>query len=464
MLSALSSVAEQLELTPSPKATGRLTRVVGLTIEAVGLRAAVGSRCLITHPDQSPVEAEVVGFSEEKSYLVTLVGQTSLRPGSKVEPLSNSGRIGVGKALLGRVINSLGIPLDTKGDIDCEHSVALQSKPLNPMLRRSIKDPLDVGVKAINSLLSIGRGQRIGLFAGSGVGKSMLLGMITRYTAADIVVVGLIGERGREVKEFIDYNLTDDMKDKAIVVAAPADETPLMRVRAANQATRIAEYYRDQGKHVLLLMDSLSRFAQAHREIALAAGEPPANKGYPASVFARIPSLVERAGNGEVGNGSLTAIYTVLTDGGELQDPIADAVRAILDGHIVLSRELADAGHYPAIDVEASISRVMPSIANESHIKAALEFKRLAARYTQIGDLLAIGAYQPGVDTETDRAVNLRNAMQSFLTQSAHQGVSFDAALSQLNNVLGQGKEPSNGQAIEMGGPLANEPANIETA
>lgn len=439
MLSALTSAAEDLELTPNPKPTGRLTRVVGLTIEAVGLSAAVGSRCLITHPDQKPVEAEVVGFSEEKSYLVTLVGQTNLRPGSKVEPMSHSGQIPVGKELLGRVINSLGTPLDAKGDLNCSHSVDLQSTPLNPMLRRSIKDPLDVGVKAINSLLTIGRGQRIGLFAGSGVGKSMLLGMITRYTAADVVVVGLIGERGREVKEFIDYNLTDDMKGKAIVVAAPADETPLMRVRAANQATRIAEYYRDQGKHVLLLMDSLSRFAQAHREIALAAGEPPANKGYPASVFAKIPSLVERAGNGEVGDGSLTAIYTVLTDGGDLQDPIADAVRAILDGHIVLSRELAEAGHYPAIDVEASISRVMPSIASESHIASALEFKRLTARYTQVGDLLAIGAYQPGVDPDTDRAVNLRQAMQAFLTQPVTKGIAFDAALSQLQQVLGNG-------------------------
>lgn len=432
----LLTLADNIDVQPRNKIYGRLTRVVGLTIEVVGLRAGIGSRCLIEHADHAPVEAEVVGFDNEVCYLVTLAGDAQLRPGSTVQVVDHSSGIGVGDALLGRVIDARGEPLDQRGDIRAEHNVPLQSKRINPLLRKAIDEPLDVGVKAINSLLTIGRGQRIGLFAGSGVGKSVLLGMITRFTQADVVVVGLIGERGREVKEFIDHSLGVEGLAKSVVVASPADDTPLMRVRAANLTTRIAEYYRDQGKNVLLLMDSLSRFAEAHREIALAAGEPPANRGFPASVFAHIPNLVERAGNAANGDGSLTAIYTVLTDGDSMANPVADCVRAILDGHIVLSRDLADAGHYPAIDVEASISRVMPSVVSDDALATALEFKRLLARYAQVKDLLAVGAYQPGSDPVTDRAVALQPQLMRFLQQSMREGCDHAQSAGQLMAAL----------------------------
>lgn len=433
---ALLDLSNDIKVTPRNKVYGRLTRVVGLTIEAVGLRAGIGSRCLIEHADHDPVEAEVVGFDHETCYLVTLAGEPNLRPGSTVHVIEHSATIAVGDALLGRVIDACGRPLDQHGDVTSKENVSLHSRRINPLLRKPIAQSLDVGVKAINSLLTIGRGQRIGLFAGSGVGKSVLLGMITRFTKADVVVVGLIGERGREVREFIDHSLGEEGMSKSVVVASPADDTPLMRVRAANLTTRIAEYYRDQGKNVLLLMDSLSRFAQAHREIALAAGEPPATKGYPASVFAHIPTIVERAGNAENGDGSLTAIYTVLTDGDAMADPVADSVRAILDGHIVLSRDLADAGHYPAIDVEASISRVMPSVVSDDQLAKALEFKRLMAKYSQVKDLLTVGAYRPGSDAVTDKAVALQSQLQTFLQQGMNEGVVYDDAVAQMNVAL----------------------------
>ena len=436
MLEELSHAASQFEFTPEPKATGRIHRVVGLTIEAIGLRAAVGSRCVIEHPEHRPVEAEVVGFEDDRSYLVALAGQNQLFPGSRVRPLDSSGLIGVGDALLGRVINALEEPLDDHGEINCQQSVRFAGPRINPMQRQPINTPLDVGVRSINSLLTLGRGQRIGLFAGSGVGKSTLLGMITRYTAADVVVVGLVGERGREVREFIDHNMDESTRRKAIVVASPADETPLMRIRAANTATRIAEHFRDSGKHVLLLMDSLSRYAQAHREVALAAGEPPATRGYPASVFAKLPTLVERAGNGEHGKGSLTAIYTVLTDGDELQDPVADAARAILDGHIVLSRELADAGHFPAIDVGASVSRVMPNICDTGQLQQAMQFKQWNAAFNDVRDLISIGAYQQGANPLADAAVAKWPFMQAFLQQAVEAGVDMQKATHDLGQLV----------------------------
>jgi flagellum-specific ATP synthase len=433
---ALLKLADTVEVQPRNKVYGRLTRVVGLTIEAIGLRAGIGSRCLIEHPEHAPVEAEVVGFDNETCFLVTLAGDAHLRPGSTVQVIDHNAGIGVGDALLGRVIDARGEPLDQRGELRAEQNVSLQTPRINPLLRKPIEEPLDVGVKAINSLLTIGRGQRIGLFAGSGVGKSVLLGMITRFTQADVVVVGLIGERGREEREFIDHSLGEEGMAKSVVVASPADDTPLMRVRAANLTTRIAEYYRDQGKNVLLLMDSLSRFAEAHREIALAAGEPPASRGFPASVFAHIPNLVERAGNASNGDGSLTAIYTVLTDGDAMANPVADCVRAILDGHIVLSRELADAGHYPAIDVEASISRVMPSVVSDEALADALEFKRLLARYGQVKDLLAVGAYQPGSDPVTDRAVALQPQLMRFLQQSMREGCDQLQSAAQMQQAM----------------------------
>ncbi|KZY61812.1 EscN/YscN/HrcN family type III secretion system ATPase, partial [Oleiphilus sp. HI0065] len=373
----------------APEASGRLTRMVGLTLEAQGCQVVVGDRCLIEGANQESIEAEVVGFDGNKTFLMPLAAVKGFKPGARVTPLANTNDVPVGMGLLGRVLNGSGYPIDGKGELDADHYVPANADVINPLERAPIRAPLDVGIKAINGLLSVGIGQRLGLFAGSGVGKSMLLGMMTRFTNADVVVVGLIGERGREVKEFIEDILGDEGLKRSVVVASPADDSPLMRMRASTLCTRIAEYYRDKGMRVLLLMDSLTRYAQAQREIALSVGEPPATKGYPPSVFAKIPQLVERAGNGIEGGGSITAFYTVLTEGDDQQDPIADAARAILDGHIVLSRSLAEEGHYPAIDVEASISRVMPQVTEAQHFKEAQRFKQLLAKYQQARDLIS---------------------------------------------------------------------------
>ncbi|MEE4246104.1 MAG: FliI/YscN family ATPase, partial [Kangiellaceae bacterium] len=365
----LQHYQERLNSAPGLVVEGKLTRMVGMTLEAVGCRVNVGERCLIENNQGVKETAEVVGFSEDKIYLMPTGEVIGLGPGAVVEPTGATAEVQVGDHLLGRVLNGLGEPIDGLGPLYVHQQYPLQSKPINPLSRHPIDQPLDVGVGAINSLLTVGRGQRMGLFAGSGVGKSVLLGMMTRYTAADIIVVGLIGERGREVQEFIDQILGHEGRQRAVVVAVPADNPPLMRLQGAMVATSIAEYFRDQGKNVLLLMDSLTRYCQAQREIALAIGEPPATKGYPPSVFAKLPQLVERAGNAEKGGGSITAFYTVLAEGDDQQDPIADAARAILDGHIVLSRELADSGHYPAIDIEQSVSRAINQIVSAEHIQ-----------------------------------------------------------------------------------------------
>jgi flagellum-specific ATP synthase len=311
------------------------------------------------------------------------------------------------------------------------------ARGINPLARRPIHQPMDVGVRAINAILTVGQGQRMGLFAGSGVGKSVLLGMMTRGSVADVVVVGLIGERGREVKEFIEEILGAEGRERAVVVAAPADASPLMRLKGCETAITIAEYFRDQGMNVLLLMDSLTRYAQAQREIALAVGEPPATKGYPPSVFAKLPALVERAGNGGEGQGSITAFFTVLTEGDDLQDPIADAARAILDGHIVLSRELADAGHYPAIDIEKSISRVMPQVTSPEHLQLARLLKQFYSLYQQNRDLISIGAYSQGADPRIDRAILQKPYLDQFLQQGMKEVVSYDTGLSELQMVSG---------------------------
>jgi flagellum-specific ATP synthase len=308
----------------------------------------------------------------------------------------------------------------------------LTGQAINPLARTPISEPLDVGVRAINALLTVGRGQRIGLFAGSGVGKSVLLGMMARYTAAEVIVVGLIGERGREVKEFVDRILGPEDRRRAVVVAAPADAPPLMRLQGAMLATTIAEYFRDQGKSVLLLMDSLTRYAQAQREIGLAVGEAPATKGYPPSVFARLPQLVERAGNGDGGGGSITAFYTVLTEGDDQQDPIADAARAILDGHIVLSRRIAESGQYPAIDIEASVSRVMHEIVSPAHFTATRSVRELLSTYNQSRELINLGAWKAGANPLLDRAVALQPAIQSLLVQGPFEQASFEHSLQAL--------------------------------
>ena len=422
------------EMTARPSVAGKLTRVVGLTLEAIGCRAAVGSLCRIDTLD-GYLEAEVVGFSGEKLFLMPSEQLKGVIPGAKVTPIGDEHGIPVGMSLLGRVIDGVGQPLDGLGPILTAESALLVNRRLNPLARKPINQPMDVGVRAINAMLTVGQGQRMGLFAGSGVGKSVLLGMMTRGTTADVVVVGLIGERGREVKEFIEEILGAEGRARSVVVAAPADASPLMRLKGSETALTIAGYFRDQGLNVLLLMDSLTRYAQAQREIALAIGEPPATKGYPPSVFAKLPALVERAGNGAEGQGSITAFFTVLTEGDDLQDPIADAARAILDGHIVLSRELADSGHYPAIDIEKSISRVMPMVTSEEHMMMARTVKQCYSLYQQNRDLITIGAYQKGADPRLDQAIAIRPKLEQFLQQKMKEVVSYGDCLQALHQV-----------------------------
>lgn len=432
LLDRLSRLAEQNLPEHSIDIEGKVTRMVGLTMEAVGCVAALGDRCAVQIGKNRWVESEVVGFTGDLTYLMPTEAIDGISPGARVRPLREDSHMPVGPGLLGRVVNGLGRPLDGKGPIQAEESISLQGDIINPLQRKPISDTLDVGIKAINALLTVGKGQRLGLFAGSGVGKSMLLGMMTRFTEADITIVGLIGERGREVKEFIEQILGEEGLARSVVVASPADDSALMRLRAAVLTSRIAEYYRDQGKNVLLLMDSLTRYAQAQREIALSVGEPPATKGYPPSVFSKLPWLVERAGNGKEGSGSVTAFYTVLTEGDDQQDPIADASRAILDGHIVLSRRLAEEGHYPAIDVEASISRAMPHIVSEAHLQGAMRVKQLYSRFQQNRDLIAVGAYTRGSDPELDQAIALIPAINNFLRQSLNESFSIDKSLEAL--------------------------------
>ncbi len=425
---------------PEPVVEGRLTRMVGLTLEAIGCEAAVGTSCNIIAPGNHRIEAEVVGFSGDKTYLMAMGESRGLIPNAKVIPVGHSSNIEISEGFLGRVIDGRGRPLDGKGEIKNNPATSLymplSGKPINPLMRDPIKEPLDVGVRAINSLLTVGRGQRMGLFAGTGVGKSILLGMMTKYTEADVIVVGLIGERGREVKEFVQDILGPDGIKRACVVAAPADSSPLVRIHGAMLATSIAEYFRDKGKKVLLLMDSLSRFAQAQREIGLSILEPPATKGYPPSVFARIPQLVERAGNGQNGKGSITAFYTVLTEGDDNNDPIADAARGILDGHIVLSRQLADMGQYPAIDLESSVSRVMPMVTSEVQQKSSQQIKQLYSLYEQNRDLINVGAYQQGTNPEIDQAILMQPHIQGFMRQRMNEAVTFAQSQQMLNALL----------------------------
>jgi flagellum-specific ATP synthase len=435
----LASYRERLGNPPELVVEGKLSRMVGLTLEAIGCRAAVGARCTVRTPQGRDVEAEVVGFAGERLYLMPIGDIHGLEPDCRVIPAQHGSLVRVGFGLLGRVVDGAGKPLDSKGPLETEAQVSLTGQTINPLARQPIREPLDVGVRAINALLSVGRGQRLGLFAGTGVGKSILLGMMTKYTTADVVVVGLIGERGREVNEFVQKILGEEGLARAAVVATPADYPPLMRLHGALLATSIAEFFRSQGLNVLLLMDSLTRFAQAQREIALAIDEPPATKGYPPSVFAKLPQLVERAGNGDQGGGSITAFYTVLAEGDDTNDPIADAARGILDGHIVLSRNLADSGHYPAIDIEASVSRVMPDIADESHMGLARRLKRLYSIYQQNRDLISVGAYHRGADPRIDEAIAMNPGIMAFLQQGMNEAVDFQRSLDELKALLGQG-------------------------
>ena len=431
---------------------GRLTRAAGLVLEAVGLRLPVGAGCLIELPvhdasrEPATAEAEVVGFGGD--LLLPQTEASGLRPGARVSPMEPAAggpppgqrhdgkRLPVGEALLGRVVDAAGRPLDDFGPLGMTDSASLASVPINPLGRAPIESVLDVGVRAINALLTVGRGQRMGLFAGSGVGKSVLLGMMARFTQAEVIVVGLIGERGREVKDFIENILGPDGLARSVVVAAPADVSPLLRLQGAAYATTLAEYFRDQGKDVLLIMDSLTRYAMAQREIALAIGEPPATKGYPPSVFAKLPALVERAGNGPDGGGSITAFYTVLTEGDDQQDPIADSARAILDGHIVLSRQLAESGHYPAIDIEQSISRAMAALIDDNQFDTVRRFKQMLSRYQRNRDLINVGAYAPGSDPMLDQAIELYPRLEGFLQQGMRERASYPDAVQQLRGLF----------------------------
>lgn len=443
---------QRIHNTSSHVQTGKVTRVTGLVMEAVGLQLPVGSPCHIPLPNGFKLDAEVVGFQGDHLFLMPLGDVEGVQPGAPVHttlsafppidptdlaPHLMSAKPGrylpVGSALLGRVLDANGHPLDKLGKLSQHETAALYASPMNPLQREPIHMTMDVGVRAINGLLTVGRGQRMGLFAGSGVGKSMLLGMMARFTAADVIVVGLIGERGREVKEFIEQILGAEGLNRSVVVAAPADNPPLLRLQGAAYTTLIAEYFRDQGQHVLMIMDSLTRYAMAQREIALAIGEPPATKGYPPSVFAKLPALVERAGNGCEGGGSITAFYTVLTEGDDQQDPIADSARAILDGHIVLNRSLAEAGHYPAIDIEQSISRAMHGITTPDHQLAARKLKQLLSRYQRNRDLINVGAYVSGSDPLLDEAILKFEKIEEYLQQSITERASIDKSLRELS-------------------------------
>ena len=405
---------------PEPQRTGTLVRLVGLTLETRGIMAPLGACCEVVGRHGHRVEAEVVGFNDKTLFLMPFTDPVGVGPGDMVRVLSHSSQVCLGPELLGRVIDGRGQPLDGKPAPKCRDTLALMGRPLNPMERGPIQQVLDVGVKAINGVLTMGRGQRIGLVAGSGVGKSVLLGMLTRFTKADVVVIGLIGERGREVQAFISESLGTEGLAKSVVVAAPANLSPVLRLKATHMTHVIAEYFRDQGKNVLMLCDSLTRVAHAQREIGLAIGEPPTAKGYPPSVFALLPNLIERAGVGRHGHGAITAIYTVLAENDDGNDPIVDIARASLDGQVMLSRQLADAAHYPAIDLNGSISRVMQTLLSPEDLQQANRFRRLWSLYQQNMDLIQVGAYEAGSNPALDEAIRLRQEMETFLRQDMH--------------------------------------------
>lgn len=446
-INKIDQATQQLQYLSLIRQYGRLVKASGLVLEAVGLKLPLGSNCFVERQSNGQldaVECEVVGFNGQTLFLMPFEATDGILLGARVYTSQydlahfSHKLLPVGMALLGRVVDAMGKPLDGKPLSEHIEYAGLVNKTLNPLNRTPIHRVLDVGVRAINALLTVGQGQRMGLFAGSGVGKSVLLGMMARYTQADIIVVGLIGERGREVKDFIENILGEEGLARAVVVAAPADVSPLLRLQGAAYATRIAESFRDQGFNVLLIMDSLTRYAMAQREIALAIGEPPATKGYPPSVFAKLPALVERAGNDDHGKGAITAFYTVLTEGDDQQDPIADSARAILDGHIVLSRTLAESGHYPAIDIEASISRVMTDLTATEDEKKSRLFKQLFSSFQRNRDLINVGAYVAGTDPLLDKAITLYPAMQKFLQQGIYEHCGYEDACQQLAAIVSQ--------------------------
>ncbi|MGC4120528.1 MAG: FliI/YscN family ATPase [Myxococcales bacterium] len=415
---------------------GRVLRAAGTVVEAALPQAAVGTSCEIRTRDGRLVAAEVVGFSGPTALLMPFSEMTGICEGCPVTCGAPAASLAVGDALLGRVVNAMLRPMDNGPVPLLRERVPLNAVPPQAMARRRISRPLPLGIRAIDSLLTVGEGQRLGIMAGAGVGKSVLLGMLARSSSADVNVVGLVGERGREVREFVERDLGEKGRARSVVVVATADEPPLTRVRAAMAATAVAERFRARGKKVLLLLDSLTRVAMAQREIGLAAGEPPTSKGYPPSVFAALPRLLERAGNDE-GQGSITALYTVLAEGDDLADPVADAARAALDGHIVLSRKLAEAGHFPAIDVLASVSRVMTDVADPDHIKQARRARELLAAYREAADLIDVGAYAAGSNPKVDRAIACNAGLDAFLKQGPDERTTLAETLSKLRAAVG---------------------------
>jgi FliI/YscN family ATPase len=420
----LESLISRVEKTDRFAMLGRTTRVVGLVVEATGVDVALGELCRVRpRHGVSSVLAEVVGFHERGVLLMPLGSLEGLHPGSLVEPLGRSLGADVGPALLGRVLNALGQPLDGKGRPASSRRVPMAARPPNPLERSPINERLITGVRSLDGMLTIGKGQRLGIFSGSGVGKSTLLGMIARHTSADVNVIALLGERGREVRDFIENSLGPEGLARSVVIVATGDEAALIRARGAQLATAIAEYYRDQGKHVLLMIDSITRIATAWREIGLAVGEPPTTKGYPPSVFALLPRLLERAGNSA--RGAISGIYTVLVEGDDFNEPVADAARSILDGHIILSRRLASSAHYPAIEVLDSASRVRDQVIDRDQRAAIDVVQRMLAAYRDKEELIAVGAYQAGTDPLLDTAIRLRPAIESFLCQSPDERSAF---------------------------------------
>jgi len=415
---------------------GHVSRYDGQMVECNGFPANIGSLCQIETDGDDAAIAEVIGFHHGNNLLSLHDFGARIRVGARVSLYDDGAVIPVGDGLLGRVTDALGVPLDGGPVPALDDRWPLMGKPLNPLTRQPVDQPLDVGVRVINAMMTVGRGQRIGIIAGSGVGKSVLLGMMSRYTDADIVVVGMIGERGREVGAFVNTILDGEARKRTAIVAVPADRSPLLRIRAAERATAIAEYYRDRGKNVLLIMDSLTRVAHARREIGLALGEQPTSKGYPPSVVSMIPRLIERTGTGGPGQGAITAIYTVLADGDDANDPVVDTARAILDGHILLSRDQAQMGIYPAVDVPLSVSRVMNDIVSGDHQQAARKFRRLVSLYLENRDLLLMGGYAPGQDAELDHAVSLWPALMGYIQQQESQKADFASSSQELLKLM----------------------------
>jgi flagellum-specific ATP synthase len=416
---------------------GKVTQVVGLVVEAAGPACRLGAVCdIFTRESGRPLVAEAMGFRERRVLLMPLEDIRGIGPGCRVVARQQRAAVRVGPGLLGRVVDGLGVPIDGRGPVAASAEYPLYASAVNPMRRRRIHEPLDLGIRAVNGLLSVGCGQRIGVFAGSGVGKSVLLGMIARKTAADVNVIALIGERGREVNDFLEKDLGPEGLRRSVVVVATSDRLPLIRTRGAFLATAIAEYFRDQGCRVNLMMDSVTRFAMAQREIGLALGEPPTTKGYTPSTFTLLPKLLERAGTGN-GPGSITGLYTVLVEGDDTNEPVADAARSILDGHIVLTRELAMQNHYPAIDILGSISRLMDDIVNPAQRQLAGRLKETLATYRKAEDLINIGAYVTGSNPKIDYAIKMIDRINAYLRQDVGETVSFDESVAQLNALFG---------------------------